>query len=108
MSDTLSVKFSDASLALLKANLGFYDSRLDPAVEAYLQDLLRYAYEDLADKGIVLTPGEIKDDMQQVMHAAWMYRKGAKGEDKTPMLKSAIRNRQVSDALADTDEEGSA
>lgn len=102
------IKHSNAAMALLKANLGFFGSELDPSVESYLQDLLTYAYEDLADKGIVLTPGEIKDDMQQVMHAAWMYRKGAKGEDKTPMLKSAIRNRQVSDALADTDEEGSA
>lgn len=107
MSDICSVKYSDTAMALLKANLGYYSSKLDPSVEAYLQDLLTYAYEDLAEKGIALKPGSIKDDMQQVIHAAWMYRKGVNGEDKTPMLKSAIRNRQVSDALADADEEGS-
>ena len=107
MSDTNTAKYSDSALALLKANLGYYGSQLDPAVEEYLKKLLNYAYEDLADKGIALTTGEIKDDMQQVMHAAWMYRKGVNGEDKTPMLKAAIRNRQVSDALA-ADEEGSA
>ena len=107
MSCTNPTNYSEAALALLKANLGYYGSAIDPAVESYLRDLLSYAYADLKDKGIHLVPGNIRDDMQQVMHAAWMYRKGIKGEDKTPALKASIRNRQVSAALTSADEEGS-
>lgn len=93
--------FSPAALALLKSNLGYYDSELPPAVEQHLQALLNYAFEDFSDMGIHLNPGNIRDDMSQVTHAAWMYRSGVKGEGKHAMLRSIIRNRQVSDALTD-------
>ena len=93
--------FSPGALAMLKANLGFFGSDLDPAVETWLKELLNYAFEDFRDMRILLKPGNVRDDMSQVTHAAWMYRSGVKGEGKHEMLKSIIRNRQVSDALAE-------
>ena len=99
--------YSPGALALLKANLGFYGSDLDPEVETYLKQLMNYAFEDFGSiMKIVLIPGNIQDDMAQVTYAAWMYRSGVKGEGKHEMLRSIIRNRQVSAAL--TDEEASA
>lgn len=99
--------YSPGALALLKANLGFYGSDLDPEVETYLKQLLNYSFEDFGSiMKIYLTPGNIQDDMAQVTYAAWMYRSGVKGEGKHEMLRSIIRNRQVAAALAD--EEGNA
>ena len=108
MADAVTVHYSPAALALLKANLGFFGSKVDPSVENYLTDLLGFAYEDFRDMGISLEPGKIRDDMLQVTHAAWMYRNGVKGAGKTAMLREMIRNRQVSDALSDADEEADA
>ena len=47
----------------------------------------------------MLTPGKLKDDMDQMIYAAWMYRNGVTGSGKSEMLKSIIRNRQVNNAL---------
>lgn len=104
MSDAIE-NYSAGALALLKANLGFHSADLDPSVETYLKSLLNYAFEDFGDMGIILSPGNVRDDMAQVAHAAWMYRSGVKGEGKHAMLRSIIRNRQVSDALAEPNEE---
>lgn len=83
-------------MALLKANLGFYGSDIDPAVETYLRNLLEYAAQALSqDCGLVLFPGSIEDDHLQAMYAAWIYRKGGEGTGKPPMLQMAIRNAQL-------------
>lgn len=88
-----------SALALLKANLGYYGCELDSAVESYLQSLLEYSERALADSGVYLYYGDTYDDQLLAMYAAWVYRKGAKGDAKPPMLQTAIRNRQVSRAL---------
>ena len=102
MADTVT-NYSEAALGLLKANLGYYNA-VPPQVETYLTQLLNYAaarLEKTAD--IRLTPGDLSDDQLQAMYAAWMYRKGAEGAEKSPMLKEAIRDYQVSKALAETE-----
>lgn len=96
------IPYSDAAVALLKANLGYYGSDIPQDVETYLLHLLGYAKRRLAETaGIYLTPGDQYDDELQVMYAAWMYRKGADGAEKSPMLKEAIRDYQVGKALSD-------
>ena len=94
-------KYSQAGLALLKANLGYYGSEIPADLLAYLQQLMEYAHDDFADMGIQLKPGTLKDDMAQVTHAAWMYRSGVNGTGKTEMLRAIIRNRQVKNATAE-------
>ena len=91
MADTTS-NFSQTAMTLLKANLGFYSTEIPPDLEDYLASLLRYAYDDFKAMKIFLAPGVLKDDMDQMTYAAWMYRKGVNGEGKTEMLKSIIRN----------------
>lgn len=100
MADT-TPKFSHVAMALLKANLGYYGTDVPPDLEDYLAWLLQYAYDDFIEKNISLTPGTLKDDMDQMIFAAWMYRNGVTGSGKNEMLKSIIRNRQVSQALDD-------
>lgn len=105
MADTTQ-KHSEAALALLKANLGYFGTAIPGDLRDYLQELLNYAYDDFAEMNIHLRPGTLKDDMDQMVHAAWMYRKGVNGEGKNEMLKSIIRNRQVDNVL-NADEEAS-
>lgn len=93
--------YSEAALALLKANLGYYGTEIPLDLRTYLTQLLEYSFHDFARMGIDLNPGTLADDMDQVTHAAWMYRKGVNGEGKTEMLKSIIRNRQVSKAISE-------
>ena len=93
--------YSEAALALLKANLGYYGTEIPTDLRTYLTQLLEYAFHDFARMGIDLNPGTLTDDMDQVTHAAWMYRKGVNGEGKTEMLKSIIRNRQVNKAISE-------
>lgn len=93
--------YSEAALALLKANLGYYGTEIPPDLRTYLTQLLEYAFHDFARMGIDLNPGTLTDDMDQVTHAVWMYRKGVNGEGKTEMLKSIIRNRQVNKAISE-------
>ena len=94
-------KFSQAAVALLKANLGYFGTDIPTELLQYLQQLLEYAYEEFSQMGIHLQPGTLKDDMDQVTHAAWMYRSGVTGSGKTEMLKTIIRNRQVQNATAE-------
>lgn len=98
-------KYSDAGMALLKANLGYYGTEIPEDLKTYLQSLMEYALNEFAEVNIHLAPGILNDDMDQMIFAAWMYRKGVNGEGKTEMLKAIIRNRQVRNALA---EDGSA
>lgn len=95
---------SEAAVAQLKANLGFFGTEIPPDVATYLVQLLDYVYVRLHQTaGILLTPGDRYDDQLQVMYAAWLYRKGGDGAEKPPMLKEAIRDYQVGKALADAE-----
>lgn len=98
--ETTQAKFSPVAMTLLRSNLGHYDSDIPLELENYLEALLNYAYDDFARMGIHLEVGKLKDDMDQMVFAAWMYRSGVDGSGKNEMLKSIIRNRQVSGALA--------
>lgn len=97
-------KYSDAGMALLYANLGYYNTEIPPELKTYLQSLMVYAYHAFAERNIYLVPGVMNDDMDQMVFAAWMYRKGVNGEGKTEMLKSIIRSRQVANALRDPED----
>lgn len=84
------------AMAQLRADLGFFDAPLEPAQEAYLESLLREAEANLADEcGILIDPDSLSDAALQGMYAAWRYRKRVTGEDKPPMLRTAIRARQM-------------
>lgn len=98
--DDTPVKFSAAAISLLRANLGFYGTIIPDDLMDYLVSLLAYAFDDFAEKNIHLTPGVLKDDMDQMIYAAWMYRNGVNGSGKNEMLKSIIRGRQMSQALS--------
>lgn len=91
---------SENAVMLLKANLGYFGD-VPTDVELYLVNLLDYAFQRLAETAeIHLKPGDIYDDLLQVMYAAWLYRKGSDGAEKPPMLKEAIRDYQVGKAMA--------
>lgn len=103
MADTTNV-----ALSLLKANLGYYDSTLAPAVEEYLGQLLETAEVALAERGIVLDASDVHDALLQSMYAGWLYRKAKTGEAKPPMLRDEIRDRQVRKALRPAGRNGGA
>lgn len=97
-------RYSDTAVALLKADLGFFGGVIPSELEAYLLSLLEKAYADFHDiMGIYLQPGTLSDDFDQSAYAAWLYRNRATGNDKTLMLKSIVRNRQVNLALSAED-----
>ena len=100
-----SATHSVVALTLLKSSLGYFDSNLEPAVESYLQDLLVYARKALQEEcKIMLIPGDLYDDQLLAMYADYLYRKRATGVPKPDMLKDAIRNRQVRNALVSPQE----
>ena len=100
MADTQK-KYSDTAIALLKADLGFFGSAIPADLETYLLSLLEKAFADFGRMEIRLQPGTLDDDFDQAAYAAWLYRNRATGADKTEMLKSIKRNRQVNQALND-------
>lgn len=94
--------FSDLALGLLKASLGFFGSALDASVETYLKNCLSTADRELDEEcGILLNHGDVYDDNLQAMYALWIYTKRKTGEGKPEMLRRAIRNRQVGNAIRD-------
>ena len=98
---------SGTALQLLKSDLGFFGSGLDPDITAYLKDLLCCAQRALLEQnGIVLKQDDIYDDQLCAMYAAWGYRNRATGAGKTQMLKDEIKARQLGVALAGQSEEG--
>lgn len=104
MADT-NKNYSDAAVALLKADLGFFGSELPDDLDQYLLGLLEKAFADFRDiMDIHLQPGTLSDDFDQSTYAAWLYRNRATGADKTTMLRSIVRNRQVSQALNTEDD----
>ena len=54
-----------------------------------------YALDSFAGMGIVLSPGVLEDDMDQMTYAAYLYRHGVTGAGKTEMLRQIIRDRKV-------------
>lgn len=100
MADT-STHYSDTAVALLKADLGFFGCDIPADLETYLLSLLEKSFADFRDiMEIHLKPGTLSDDFDQSTYAAWLYRNRATGEDKTKMLRSIVRNRQVTQALS--------
>ena len=88
-------QFSPAAFALLRANLGYYDTVIPEDLESYLLQLLVYAYGAFAGMGIQLSPGTLADDMDQMTYAAYLFRHGVTGAGKTEMLRQIIRDRKV-------------
>lgn len=99
MSDTTVAPIYPVALSLLKAGLGYYDSQLEPAVEAYLNQLLEISAEHLAERKIYLSPDNLSDALLQEMYAEWLYRKKTTGEGMPEMLSNEIRTRQVNKAV---------
>lgn len=91
------------ALALMKADLGYFDSAIPAALETYLSSTLDSAAAKIARAKIELVPGNVDDDLFLSMYAAWMYRKRIDGSPKPEMLQDEIRNRQVDEALADAE-----
>lgn len=89
------------ALALMKTDLGYFDSAIPAALETYLSSTLDSAAAKIARAKIELVPGNVDDDLFLSMYAAWMYRKRTEGLAMPEMLRAEIRNRQVDDALAD-------
>lgn len=91
--------YSDTAVTMLRANLGFFDSKLPDELTAYLGTLLAKAAADFSEMKVVLQPGNVSDDFDQAAYAAWLYRNGPTGAGKTEMIRNIIRNRQVNQAL---------
>lgn len=94
---------NQTALALLKADLGYYDAAIPAELETYLSSILASAEKRILRAGVVLVPGNVDDDLFLSMYAAWMYRKRIDGSPKPEMLQDEIRNRQVDEALADAE-----
>lgn len=95
---------NQTALALLKADLGYYDAAIPAELETYLSSILASAEKRLLRAGVVLVAGDVDDDLFLSMYAAWMYRKRIDGSPKPQMLQDEIRNRQVDDALAELED----
>lgn len=88
------------ALAQLKADLGFFDAPLPAVQESYLEQLLDESVARLrAECRIAIEPEKAKDASLMALWAAWRYRKRVTGEDKPPMLRMAIRERQLADSM---------
>lgn len=81
--------------ALLRADLGFYDTAIPAAMETYLDSLLGVAMQELADNcGIAIDGEKQQDAFLSAVYAAWLYRKRTTGEAMPPMLLALIRSAQ--------------
>ena len=98
MSDVNSSSAYPVAMAILKAGVGFFNTKIPEAMETYLESLLGAAESGLAERGIFVFPGEINDDMLLAMYAEWLYRKKASGAGMPDMLRAEIRTRQVGKA----------
>lgn len=95
---------NQTALALLKADLGYYDAAIPAELETYLSSILASAEKRILRAGVILVAGDVDDDLFLSMYAAWMYRKRIDGSPKPEMLKDEIRNRQVDDALTELED----
>lgn len=91
----------DNALAFLKADLGFFDSKIPDSLESYLQGLIITAGERIRNlHGIALEPGSANDDQFLAAYAAWLYR-DKEGKGKPESLKQEIKDRQVHKATTE-------
>jgi len=95
---------NQTALALLKADLGYYDAAIPAELETYLSSILASAEKRILRAGVILVAGDVDDDLFLSMYAAWMYRKRIDGTPKPQMLQDEIRNRQVDDALVELED----
>lgn len=95
---------NQTALALLKADLGYYDAAIPAELETYLSSILASAEKRILRAGVILVAGDVDYDLFLSMYAAWMYRKRIDGSPKPQMLQDEIRNRQVDDALAELED----
>lgn len=90
-------------VSLLLADLGFYDSDIPGPMTQQLEQLLVIADEQLlTDCRISIDPENLRDASLSAMYAAWLYSRARSGEPMPPMLRSAIRQRQVNAAIGGT------
>lgn len=93
---------SEASIALLKTDLGF-TGKVPDEVQTYMEHLIDASVTSLQGKGIVVEESE-PDSMQLlVMHAAYLYRKRINGDPMPQMLRAAINNAIVANATQEVE-----
>lgn len=86
-----------AALGVMEADVGLLNPTV--AVEDYMLGCLAMAERALDKAGITLD-AECPADIQLLaMYAAWLYRNRVKGDAKPEMLRSEMRNRQISGAV---------
>lgn len=90
--------YTETEYQMLKADLGFYG---DPpaTVAAYMQQLIGAAKLALARSGVTLDETDTADEELVAMYAAWLYRKRDAGGGKPRMLREALNDRKVHEAV---------
>ena len=94
-----SEQFRAEALALLKANVGNLRPPLE--IEQLMLNCIDTAGAALLDAKISLDENCPNDLHLLVMYAAWLYRNRRSGAGKPEMLRSAMRNRQVTEATGE-------
>lgn len=84
----------EAARDTLLADLGLIGD-VPEEMSAYLDTLLEQAASDLVDAGLVLHPGEPKDEFLTAAYAAWLYRSRVNGAGKPDRLTRMINTRAV-------------
>lgn len=85
------------ALKMLEVDLGYM--KPPGEIEDYLTHLLDAAARELKRRGVQIDSSDPADLHLHVMYAAWLYRKRATGAAMPDMLRYALRNSQVHDAL---------
>ena len=93
--------FRSEALALLKANVGNLRPPLE--IEQLMLNCIDTAGAALLDAKISLDENCPDDLHLLAMYAAWLYRNRSSGAGKPEMLRSTMRNRQVSEATGEAD-----
>lgn len=92
------MSYTQTEYAMLKADLGFY-AEPPAAVGAYMQQLLDVALRRLKTDGVAVDQTDPEDEALVVMYAAWLYRKRDAGGAMPPMLRLALHDRKVREAV---------
>lgn len=87
------------ALAFLKADLGYFNTKIPDDLTSYLQGLIITAGISLQKRGILLEAGNAADDQFLASYAAWLYRNKT-GAAMPVSLAQEIRDRQVGNATA--------
>ena len=88
------------ALALMKADLGYFDSAIPAALETYLSSTLDSAAAKIARAKIELVPGNVDDDLFLSMYAAWIYRRRASPDASgmPRMIRAELNDRKIAQA----------